>query len=112
MRRSRTKAEARRRPKRCAKAGPHLAAAGFEIDLALQGKEGLQRVQQALAEGRPYAMAFIDVRMPPGWDGIETTGRIWRVDPDLQVVICTACSDYPWGRDDCQNRAIGPPRHS
>ena len=39
-------------------------------------------------------MAFIDVRMPPGWDGIETTGRIWEVDPEIQVVICTAFSDY------------------
>src|SRR5438477_849528 len=39
-------------------------------------------------------MAFIDVRMPPGWDGIETTARIWEVCPDLQVVMCTAYSDY------------------
>jgi len=34
--------------------------------------------------------------MPPGWDGIETTARLWEVDPDLQVVICTAYSDYSW----------------
>ena len=54
-------------------------------------------VQRALQEGAPYAMAFIDVRMPPGWDGIETAARIWAVDPDLQVVICTAYSDYSWG---------------
>jgi two-component system sensor histidine kinase/response regulator len=57
----------------------------------------LEMVQRALAEGRPYAMAFMDVRMPPGWDGIETTARIWAVDPDLQIVICTAYSDYSWG---------------
>jgi len=36
------------------------------------------------------------VRMPPGWDGIETISRLWEVDPDLQVVICTAYSDYSW----------------
>ena len=41
-------------------------------------------------------MAFIDVRMPPGWDGIETTAKIWEIDPELQVVICTAYSDYSW----------------
>ncbi len=41
-------------------------------------------------------MAFVDVRMPPGWDGIETTARIWEQDPDLQIVICTAYSDYSW----------------
>jgi two-component system, NtrC family, sensor kinase len=68
----------------------------FEVDSAMQGKEGLERVQQAVQAGRPYALAFIDVRMPPGWDGIETTARIWKDDPDLQVVICTAYSDYSW----------------
>ncbi|MEO8425840.1 MAG: response regulator [Verrucomicrobiota bacterium] len=66
----------------------------FEIDSAFQGKEGLAMVCRALEEGRPYMMAFVDVRMPPGWDGIETTGKIWQHDPDLQVVICTAYSDY------------------
>ena len=68
----------------------------FEIDTASQGEEGLKMVEKALAEGRPYAMAFVDVRMPPGWDGIETTQRIWQVCPDLQVVICTAFSDCSW----------------
>ena len=46
----------------------------FDLDFAFQGQEGLERVRQALAAGRPYATAFIDVRMPPGWDGIETVG--------------------------------------
>ena len=53
-------------------------------------------VQRALQEERPYAMAFMDVRMPPGWDGIETTERIWQVSPNLQIVLCTAYSDYSW----------------
>ncbi|MDI1315596.1 PAS domain S-box protein [Prosthecobacter sp.] len=68
----------------------------FEIDTASQGEEGLKMVEKALAEGRPYAMAFVDVRMPPGWDGIETTQRIWQICPELQVVICTAFSDCSW----------------
>src|SRR5439155_13114771 len=68
----------------------------FEIDSALQGREGLALAQKALAEGRPYALAFVDVRMPPGWDGVETIARIWQVNPDLQTVICTAQSDYSW----------------
>ena len=72
------------------------AAMLFEIDTASQGEDGLKMVEKALAEGRPYAMAFVDVRMPPGWDGIETTQRIWKVCPDLQVVICTAFSDCSW----------------
>ena len=69
---------------------------GFEIDSAFQGQEGLERVRQALHEGRPYAMAFVDVRMPPGWDGIETIQQIWAEYPQLQAVICTAYSDYQW----------------
>jgi PAS domain S-box-containing protein len=68
----------------------------FELDSAYQGQEGLERVQTALAEGRPYALAFVDVRMPPGWDGVETIGRLWKAYPELQVVICTAYSDYSW----------------
>ncbi len=53
-------------------------------------------VEQHLEARLPYAMAFVDIRMPPGWDGIETSARLWQVDPDLQVVICTAYMDYSW----------------
>ncbi|MBN2562452.1 MAG: PAS domain S-box protein [Phycisphaerae bacterium] len=66
----------------------------FEVHSAYQGEEALNLVTQAVAAGRPFAMVFMDVRMPPGWDGIETTEKIWAVQPDLQVVICTAYSDY------------------
>jgi PAS domain S-box-containing protein len=68
----------------------------FELDSAYQGQEGLEMVKEALAENRPYALAFVDVRMPPGWDGIETIARIWKVDPELQIVVCTAYADYSW----------------
>jgi signal transduction histidine kinase len=68
----------------------------FEVDSAFQGEEGLQRVGAALKEGRPYALAFVDVRMPPGMDGVETTERLWKEDPDLQVVLCSAYTDYSW----------------
>ena len=67
---------------------------GFEIDSAHQGDEALALVERARDEGRPYSVAFVDVRMPPGWDGIETIERIWDVDPQIQFVICTAFSDY------------------
>ena len=55
-------------------------------------------VKEALKAGRPYALAFVDVRMPPGWDGVETTQKLWEVDPCLQVVLCTAYSDYSWDK--------------
>lgn len=68
----------------------------FEIDTALQGQEGVACVERALQEGRPYALAFVDMRMPPGWDGLETIQRLWAVDPNVQVVICSAHADYDW----------------
>ncbi|KAI2681156.1 GGDEF and EAL domain-containing protein [Pseudomonas sp. TNT3] len=68
----------------------------FQLDSAYQGQEALHRVQCALDEGRPYAMAFIDMRMPPGWDGLETIEQLWKADPHLQIALCTAYSDYTW----------------
>jgi two-component system sensor histidine kinase/response regulator len=68
----------------------------FQIDSAYQGQEGLDLIEKSLQENHPYALAFVDVRMPPGWDGVETTCKIWEKYPDLQVVICTAYSDYSW----------------
>ena len=65
----------------------------IEIESALQGQEGLEKVKQAVAEGRRYSLAFVDLRMPPGWDGLRTIEEIWQVDPDLQIVICSAYSD-------------------
>jgi diguanylate cyclase (GGDEF)-like protein len=68
----------------------------FRIDAAHQGEVGLRMVERALAEGDPYLLAFVDMRMPPGWDGVQTIRRLWEVDANLQVVICTAYSDYSW----------------
>ena len=68
----------------------------FEVDTALQGQQGVQLVQGASEAGHPYALAFVDMRMPPGWDGLETIQRLWAIDPHVQVVICSAHSDYDW----------------
>lgn len=68
----------------------------FIIDTSEQGQEGVEKIKKALAEGKQYALAFVDIRMPPGWDGLETIKQIWMVDKDIQVVICTAYSDYTW----------------
>src|ERR1700722_15196971 len=68
----------------------------FEIDSAYDGEEGLALIERSLLEDRPYALAFVDVRMAPGWDGIETTCSIWKTYSELQVVLCTAYSDYSY----------------
>jgi len=77
---------------------PQTTAANirFEMDSALQGAEGIEKVRASVRAQRPFAMAFVDMRMPPGLDGVETTERLWQEDPELQVVLCTAYSDYSW----------------
>ncbi|GAA5118530.1 response regulator [Luteolibacter yonseiensis] len=68
----------------------------FKLDFASQGLEALEMVAASREKGYRYSLVFMDVRMPPGLDGIETTARLWEIDPDVQIVICTAYSDYSW----------------
>ena len=68
----------------------------FQVDCVDQGGAGLALARRAREEGFPYAVVFVDMRMPPGWDGLETIERLWEVDAELQVVVCTAFSDRPW----------------
>jgi signal transduction histidine kinase len=76
----------------------HRPLESFVVDCADQGQTGFAMVEQALQDDRPYAVVFVDMRMPPGWDGVETIEHLWRVDPALQIVICTAFSDLEWNR--------------
>ena len=71
-------------------------AAIFQLESAYQGRDAHDRVIKAREGGAPYAVAFVDMRMPPGWDGLETIEQLWLVDPELQIVICSAYSDYSW----------------
>lgn len=68
----------------------------FEVDCVDQGQAALSAMETARSENRPYALAFVDMRMPPGWDGLETIEYLWQADAGLQIVICTAYSDQPW----------------
>ena len=77
---------------------PDTAGVCFELDSAYQGAEALAKVRAARLGGLPYAMAFIDMRMPPGWDGVETAEQLWSEDSRLQIVFCTAFSDYSWSQ--------------
>ncbi len=69
----------------------------YQIDDAFQGEDAIEMVDRATADGRPYALIFMDVRMPPGMDGIQASARIWERHPEVELVICTAHSDYSWG---------------
>ena len=66
----------------------------FELFTASQGREGCELAGRMTRIGRPISLAFVDMRMPPGWDGVETAAGLWAVDPELEVVICSAYSDY------------------
>jgi len=68
----------------------------FTLDFAVQGQQGVEMARRALTEDRPYGMAFVDMRMPTGWDGLETIEHLWAVDPHVQIVICSAHADYDW----------------
>jgi len=68
----------------------------FQIDSAQQGQEGVELARRALQQGRPYAVAFVDMLMPPGWDGLTTIEQLWQVDSDMQMVICSAHTKYDW----------------
>ena len=66
----------------------------LEIDTAGQGAEAVELVRRACAAGDPYALVICDMRMPPGFSGLETLRQIGEIDPHVQTVICSAYSDY------------------
>jgi len=68
----------------------------YIIDSAFQGEEAVEMVQKAESEKQPYSLIFMDVRMPPGMDGIQTIKAIWSEYPFIEIIICTAHSDYSW----------------
>ncbi len=75
---------------------PRSPLANVALDSAYQGEEGAQMAIEAAQSSDPYLLAFVDVRMPPGIDGIQTIKRIWEQAPGMPCVICTAFSDYNW----------------
>ena len=79
-----------------AESTPKPQGCNFQIESAHQGEEGLKLVKDSLESNNPYSVAFIDMRMPPGWNGIKTAQEIWKVDPNMPIVICTAYTDYTW----------------
>jgi CheY-like chemotaxis protein len=80
----------------------------FVVDVALQGREAVALVQRSVRINKRYALAFVDMRMPPGWDGVETISHMWGADPDIEVVVCSAYCDYSW--NDIMRRLNRPDR--
>ena len=65
----------------------------FELLHATSGEEACEIIKAAKESNRPIAVAYIDIRMPPGIDGIETVRRVRKIDRDLEIVIMTAYTD-------------------
>jgi len=65
----------------------------FDVTYCSQGKEGYLKAALAIAEERPYAVAFIDMRMPPGWDGLKTAIKLRELDSEIRIVFVTAYHD-------------------
>lgn len=65
-----------------------------EILSEYQGQHAVQRLEQELHQGRRFDLAIVDMRMPPGWDGLRTVEELWKRDDSLPVAFCTAYSDH------------------
>jgi len=67
---------------------------GYAVTACRQGAEAVRAVELSIKENDPFALAFIDIRMPPGQDGIVTARQIRQIDPGIEIVIVTGFSDY------------------
>jgi CheY-like chemotaxis protein len=72
--------------------------AEFELVHAYDGASALALVERSIATGQRFSVAFVDMRMPPGWTGAETIRRLWSTDATIQAVLCTAFSDFTWDK--------------
>jgi CheY-like chemotaxis protein len=68
----------------------------FQIESTFSGEEGLATVKKFKGTANPIVMAFVDMRMSPGWNGLDTIKHLWDCDPRIQIVICSAYSDVSW----------------
>ena len=66
----------------------------YDVHCCHQGDEAVKAVQKALKNQQPFAVAFLDIRMPPGPDGVWTAEQIRKIDPNLQIVMMTGYSDF------------------
>lgn len=82
------------------------AAPVFEIVACSQGNEAIDLAEKAANDGHPFDVVILDVRMPPGIDGVEAGSQIRKLDPDVEIVFVTGFSDVR--RDELEQR-VPPP---
>ncbi len=80
----------------------------FDLVACSQGEEAIRKARSAADKGRPFDVVILDVRMPPGIDGVEAGSQIRKLDPDVEIVFVTGFSDVPL--DELQRRVPPPMR--
>ncbi|MEM6995322.1 MAG: hypothetical protein AAF721_32735 [Myxococcota bacterium] len=70
----------------------------FQLEYALTGKEAADLARERLRQERSFALAFVDMRLIGDWNGVQTIRALWSVDARMEMVLCTAYSDFAWGR--------------
>jgi CheY-like chemotaxis protein len=78
----------------------------FKVVSCTQGEEAVDLAAQAARDGKPFDVVILDIRMPPGIDGVEAGSQIRNMDPDVEIIFVTGYSDIP--RDDLERR-VPPP---
>ncbi len=78
----------------------------FDLATCDQGGRAVERAAEAVASGKPFDVVILDVRMPPGMDGVEAGSEIRKLDPDVEIIFVTGYSDIP--RDELEQR-VPPP---
>lgn len=67
----------------------------FDIVQCKQGDDAITFAAEAHKQGEPFDVVILDVRMPPGIDGVEAGSRIRKLDPDVEIVFVSGYSDIP-----------------
>ena len=67
----------------------------FDVVACSQGDDAVSLAEQAANDGDPFDVVILDVRMPPGIDGVEAGSAIRKMDPDVEIVFVTGYSDVP-----------------
>ena len=80
----------------------------FEVVACNQGGDAIRAVEAAGREGSPFDVVILDIRMPPGIDGVEAGSQIRKQDPDVEIVFVTGYSDVPLAE---LQRRVPPPMH-
>lgn len=78
----------------------------FDVVACNQGRDAITLAREAASEGRPFDVVILDVRMPPGIDGVEAGSQIRKLDPEVEIIFVTGFSDIP--RDELERR-VPPP---